>query len=191
MTLDPAIVAEYTIPFLAHQFVRVTRLGFRDTPLGMGYGDTRFCSPSSSFRLLYIGKDLPTAVAETIVRDRFEGAAPRQLMMSEVVDWGATSVSCSDSLQLLDIRKKGCLALGVTTDIKGAKGQVEARQFSEEMYATSEVDGILYLSRLTGEDCVAVYDRAVGKLRAGEVVDLVRLPDTVPALRGLNIELIR
>jgi hypothetical protein len=189
--LDPDIVADYTVPFEARQFVRVTRLDYRDTPLGMGYGDTRFCSPSSSFTLLYVGKDLETAIAETIVRDRFEGAAPRRLMTTEIVDWGATSVSCATPLQLLDIRKKGCLALGVSTDIKGAKGQAEARKFSEEMYATSEVEGILYLSRLTGEDCVAVYDRAVGKLRAGEVVDLVRLPDTVPALRSLNIELIR
>lgn len=191
MPLDPDIVATYTVQYLARQFVRVTRLDYRDTPLGMGYGNTRFCSSSSSFTLLYIGKGLETGIAETIVRDRFEGAAPRQLMMSEIVDWGATSVSCTEPLQLLDIRKKGCLALGVSTDIKGAKGQVQARQFSEEVYATTRIDGILYLSRLTGEDCAAVYDRAVGKLQASDVIDLVRLPDTVPALRALNVELIR
>lgn len=191
VNLDPSIVVEYTVPFLARLFVRVTRLQFRDTPLGMGHGDTRFSSPSASFKLLYLGKDLATAVAETIVRDRFEGAAPRELMMSEITDWGATSVSTSASLHLLDIRKKGCLALGVSTDIKGAKGQDEARRFSNAVYSTSSVDGILYSSRLTGEDCAAIYDRAVGKLQAGNVVDLMRLPDTVPALRSLNVDLIR
>jgi hypothetical protein len=188
---DPAIVAQYTVPFLPRAFIRVTRLRFRDTPLGMGPGDTRFSSPSAAFRLLYLGKDLATSIAETIVRDRFEGAAVRELMMSEITAWGATSVSSSAPLRLLDVRGKGCLALGVSTDIKGAKGQDEARRFSEAVYSTTSVDGILYLSRLTGEDCIAVYDRAAVNLHGSDVVDLARLADTVPALLSLNIALIR
>jgi hypothetical protein len=45
---------------------------------------------------------------------------------------------------------------------------------------------------LTGEDCVAVYDRAIpSKLRAGPVVDLLTIAALVPGLIGLNIELIK
>ena len=33
----------------------------------------------------------------------------------------------------------------------------------------ADVDGLLYASRLTGEDAYAIYDRSVGKLKAGEV----------------------
>ncbi|WID99969.1 RES domain-containing protein (plasmid) [Bosea vestrisii] len=39
----------------------------------MGFGQTRFSSPDRAFRLVYIARDLATAIAETIVRDRFEG----------------------------------------------------------------------------------------------------------------------
>ena len=48
-------------------------LGFRNTPLGMGFGKTRFASPVDSFTLVYIAQDLATSIAEAIVRDRFEG----------------------------------------------------------------------------------------------------------------------
>lgn len=36
------------------------------TPLGMGFGHSRFSSPNRLFKLLYIAQDLATAVAETV-----------------------------------------------------------------------------------------------------------------------------
>ncbi|MER9445746.1 RES family NAD+ phosphorylase [Mesorhizobium sp. M0340] len=39
----------------------------------MGFGQSRFASPDRSFMVLYVARDLATAIAETIVRDRFEG----------------------------------------------------------------------------------------------------------------------
>ncbi|WP_404943692.1 RES family NAD+ phosphorylase [Rhizobium ruizarguesonis] len=43
----------------------------------MGFGKTRFSSPRDKFRLLYLAQDPATAIAETIVRDRFQGKAER------------------------------------------------------------------------------------------------------------------
>jgi hypothetical protein len=45
----------------------------------MGFGKTRFASPIDAFKLMYLAKELPTSIAEAIVRDRFEGRVVREL----------------------------------------------------------------------------------------------------------------
>jgi RES domain len=127
----------------------------------MGFGKTRFASPTDVFKLLYIAEDLATSIAETIIRDRFEGSAVRELTVGELSGWGAAEVSAHIPLRLLDMRTAGCFLLGVSTDIMGAKAQDEARQFSQAVFEQTNLDGILYLSRLTRRTCVAIYDRAV------------------------------
>jgi hypothetical protein len=80
----------------------------------------------------------------------------------------------------------------VSTDIVGGKAQDEAREFSQTPYDTTDLDGILYRSRLRKrQDCVAVYDRAVWPaLLAGPVIEMESLAAPVPALRALKIKLI-
>jgi hypothetical protein len=161
-------------------------------PLGMGFGVTRFASPIDAFKLLYIAKTLATSVAEAIVRDRFEGRTARMLTRGEIADWGVCEVSAIAPLRVLDLRANGCFRLGISTDIVGGKAQEEAREFSQELYDTTDLDGILYWSRLLkNQDCVAVYDRAVPhKLHSARVVRLETLARLVPALRRLEITLI-
>ncbi|CAN7620364.1 RES family NAD+ phosphorylase [Pararhizobium sp. LjRoot238] len=86
------------------------------TPLGMGFGNTRFSSPDRKFRLVYIARDLPTAIAETIVRDRFEGAAKRVLDESEVEEWAVAEVTATALLLVLDLRTTGLLRLGADSE---------------------------------------------------------------------------
>lgn len=149
-------------------------------------------SPSKAFKLLYIAEDLATSIAETIVRDRFEGTTARELMMSDVADWGACEIDAKRYLRVLDLRRDGCFALGISTDIVGAKAHDEARRFSQELYDTTDLDGILYHSRLRSRNCVAAYDRAVDvALTAAPVFQLERSPELVPALKKLKVRLIR
>jgi hypothetical protein len=65
------------------------------TPLGMGFGHSRFSGPNRIFRLLYVAYDLATAIAETIVRDRFKGIQDRVLDYSEIGDWAVTEVTAA------------------------------------------------------------------------------------------------
>ena len=59
------------------------------------------------------------------------------------------------------------------------------------LYDGFDVDGILYLSRLTGAECVAVYDWTLAsKLRSTRVADLTALADLPPALQSLNVRLV-
>lgn len=191
MAFDIAVLTSLTRRVLPAALLRCTSLVHRATPLGMGYGNTRFSSPTDSFKLLYTAEDLATALAETVIRDRFEGTTTRKIMPSDVVTWGACEVDAVQYLRVLDLRRDGCFRLGISTDIVGAKAHNEARAFSQHLYDATDLDGIIYHSRLRRKNCVAVYDRAVpAKLRASEVVDLVALADLVPALRKLQVELI-
>jgi RES domain len=124
MAFDPAILASLTRRFVPTAYLRCTPLSHRATPLGMGYGKTRFASPNDSFRLLYIAEDLATGVAETIVRDRFEGAAIRELDITDVRPWGVCEVDALAPLRVLDLRGDGCFKLGVSTDIVGARRRI-------------------------------------------------------------------
>jgi hypothetical protein len=192
MLIDKDELARRTRGFQPRNYVRCTPYAFRATPLGMGFGDTRFASSTKSFKLLYIGVNLATSIAEAIVRDRFEAGTPREIIASELDDWGACEVSANVQLKLLDMRGgDACFKLGISTDILGAKGQDEARAFSQELHATTDLNGILYPSRLIQKSCVAVYERAVPKLDPGPVVRLETLARLVPSLRALGIDLIR
>ncbi len=184
MTFDPAVIQRLTLPFRPKRWLRVT-------PLGLGYGKTRFASPDDKFKVLYISPAIDTGVAETLIRDRFVGKARRFITQAEVETWGVTEVEATSGLSLLDIRTTGLLQLGVATDAARAKSHKAGRAFSARVFEQAPgVDGLLYSSRLTGGSCVVVYERAVAKLEGGPVVELSRLPQLAPALTELNVELI-
>jgi hypothetical protein len=192
MALDKAILASLTRRFEPTNYLRRTPWAHRATPLGMGFGKTRFSSPTDRFKPLYIAADLPTGLAETIVRDRFEGVSPRELDIHDILPWGVCEIDATAPLRILDLSRDGCFKLGISTDITGAKAQGESRSFSQELYDTTDLDGILYHSRLRKRNCVAVYDRAVVMLlEARPVVPIETLGRLVPALRALKIKLNR
>lgn len=191
MRLDPADVARLTVVRRPRGWLRVTPLAFAATPLGLGHGETRFASPSRAFRVLYLGRSLVTGVAETVIRDRFVGRARRRVTEEEILAWGVTAVVAREPLALLDLRTTGPVRLGIATDTVRAKSHRAGRAFSEALYREAlTIDGILYPSRLTNAACIAVYDRAVVKLEATEVLPLFTQPALIPALASLNVTVI-
>jgi hypothetical protein len=188
MRIDARAVERLRVHFRPRAYLRLTPLRFAATPLGMGFGETRFASPSQTFRLLYIARTLVTAIAETVVRDRFVGRAARRVTEEEIEGWGVVAVTATEPLSLLDLRTTGAVMLGIPTNAVRGKAHGTGRRFSEALYrGFPKLDGILYPSRLTNDPCVAVYDRAVAKLEAGEVRPVIRQPRLVPALAALNV----
>ena len=111
MTYDPAILTRLTIRYEPVAFLRAMRLAYRATPLGMGYGKTRFASPTDAFQVLYIGRDIQTAVAETLGRDRFAGRKRRLIPLSEAETGGITEVSAKTG-EKIEVRRFARYALG-------------------------------------------------------------------------------
>jgi hypothetical protein len=121
--LDPKVVADLAIPFWPKAYLRVMPKPHAVTPLGMGFGQTRFAAPDNSFQLVYLARNLATGIAETVVRDRFEGKAKRVLDITEIEDWAVSEVTALEPLTVIDLRTTGLLKLGVTTDAARAKQQ--------------------------------------------------------------------
>ena len=167
----------------------------RATPAGAGFGSSRFSSPSGAFRVLYAADDFPTAFAEAVVRDRFEGKARRFLYRPHLEQLCVTSIDSIRALALLDLRGATTYEVGIDTDAKGARAHTAGQALSEAVHAEmTDIDGIVFNSRLTTGACVAIYDRAfpalsgttpIALLRATLLpVELARLDITVRRKRG-------
>jgi len=189
--LDPNVLADLAVAITPKAYVRVTPMAHAATPLGAGFGVTRFASPTKAFKVIYIAQDLTTGIAETLVRDRFQGRARRKLLDVEAALWGLTEVNAGAPLMLIDLRTTGLVRLGVSTEAARGKAQSQGRKLSQAIYDQTDAQGLIYLSRLTGRTCICVYDRALpGVLVATPVVELTMLAGFVDALRELNVTLI-
>ncbi|MGO6715201.1 RES family NAD+ phosphorylase [Rhizobium ruizarguesonis] len=156
-----------------------------------GLRKTRFSSPRDKFRLLYLAQDPATAIAETIVRDRFQGKAERLILREEFDRYSIAVIRNPSPLFLLDLRYEGANLLGVSTDAVRARAQTSGRRLSQEIYDRTDFDGILYMSRITNKQCVAVYDRATASIEAdGPAWDLIRLSALGPILDALHLTVI-
>jgi hypothetical protein len=189
--LDASVLADLAVEITPKAYVRVTPMAHAATPLGAGFGVTRFASPTKTFKVIYLGQDLTTGVAETLVRDRFQGKVRRRLLDVEVALWGATEVNASAALMLIDLRTTGLVRLGVSTEAARGKAQGQGRKLSQAIYDRTDAQGLIYVSRLTGRTCICVYDRALpGSLLATPIVGLTLLAGFVDTLRELNVALI-
>ena len=142
------------------------------SPLGTTPADSRFATRTGSYTVLYAAGEFTTAFIETIVRDRFAHRRTRRVALREITEraWVRVSVEPGARLTLLDLRADGCTRIGAPTDVVQARNHAAGRAFGETIHAEhADIDGMVYASRLTGQDVYAVYDRSVGKLTAGDV----------------------
>ncbi len=191
MMVGGALLASQTKIFEFSSYVRIIPSVHQAMPLGCAAGVSRFGGTKKNFAVLYAARNLATALAETVVRDRYEGLDDRRLFATELADRSVVQLDTIKPLRLVDLRKGGCLKLGVSTDIAGAKCFDEAQQFADLVYEDETIDGILYASRLTSENCVVVFDRAItSHLAESCIAPLTQLGQVGSALNKLNVKLV-
>jgi len=140
-----------------------------NNPLGCGAAGSRFSDPRvpPRFRVWYGASEFRDAFLETIVRDTgsdIEDAIP--IPGSEIFGARWSDVAAGQDLRLVDLADDGCTRMRIDTDVAGARSHVLGRQLSVVLHEHgSAPDGIRYRSRLTGNLNIAVYDRALPKLR--------------------------
>jgi hypothetical protein len=183
----PAQLRERVIVASLADWARILPTAHRATPAGAGFGSSRYSSLSNAFRVLYAADSFPTAFAEAVVRDRFEGKAKRYLYRPHLEQVCVTAISSSRDLTLLDLRGAGAYELGIDTDASRARDHASGRAFSEAVHVQMpEIDAILFDSRLTAGQCVAVYDRAFPALSATPPIGLMQsalLPAEITRLK--------
>lgn len=174
---------------------RILPTQHRATPTDAGFGSSRYSSPTDSFRVLYAANNFPTAFAEAVVRDRFEGKSRRYLYRPHLEQVCLTAISSSRDLTLLDLRGAAAYELGVDTDASRARDHAVGQTFSQAVHdQMADIDAILFDSRLTTGACVAIYDRAfsalsgtvpIGLLQAALLpAEIIRLGITLRRQRG-------
>lgn len=175
MKLVASKLRERVIAAELSEWPRILPTKHRATPAGAGFGSSRYSSPSDAFRVLYAAADFPTAFAEAVVRDRFEGKSRRYLYRPHLEQVCLTAISSSRELTLLDLRGAGAYQLGVDTDASRARDHTVGQAFSQAVHdQLTDVDAILFESRLTTGACVAIYDRAFSALSATVPIGLMQ-----------------
>jgi len=139
----------------------------RADPLGTSPADSRFRTRNGGYTVLYAAPQSATAFVETVVRDRFARRQGCEVAVKEITArvWAHVAMQPATALTLVDLRGDGCTRLGAPTDTVNARNHSAGRAFAQDIHASqADVDGIVYASRLTGEDVYAVFGRSTGKL---------------------------
>ncbi len=169
---------------------RVIHHDRRPTPLGAAPAPSRFSDPRERYAVLYASDAVRCAFWETLGRNRFARRQRRELPRSEVEARLVVSIGSTGPLGLIDLRGDGPVRIGAPSAVAHDGNHAAGRALSAAVHAeVPEADGFVFASRFTGDSCVAVFDRAFGKLRALGVDDLIRHVEFLDALDDYDIVL--
>jgi hypothetical protein len=176
-------------------WLRLYRRTFPD-PLGFGKAPSRFSPPPEAterYGVVYLGSSLNVTVAETLVRDRGDGRLGNlPIELAEFDDLACAEIQVVTPLQLADLRGDGPLRMGIPSDVAHAADWRLAQAWSAALHAHDlQPDGLIYLSRFTGEPNLAVFERALPKLAATHVGPLMdRRGELAGAIRRFRLQVI-
>jgi hypothetical protein len=165
-------------------------------PLGFGFASSRFSDPRGKmpkrFGVYYVGQTFEVAFLETIVRDLRNGnPGPLVFSAHDLDAYVHVHITVQIRLDLVDLRGGNAVALGVPTDAVGASPNRLGQRASLAVYQRADrLDGILYPSRLNGDENLAIYDRAMPKISAGPRRKLGRCPELAPIVTAYRVALI-
>ena len=166
-------------------------------PLGFGKAPSRFSDPSRRiasrrFGVLYLGETLKVCFLEAILRDSRNGVVgDYPLDEHELHVRRYAEIEVNVPLSLIDLRGEGAIRKGIPSDVAGASHQGLARSWSLAFHRRpSAPDGIVFPSRLNGQTNLAIYDRAVPKLRVVGASALIAAAGLATVLDELKVALV-
>jgi RES domain len=165
-------------------------------PLGFGFAPSRFSDPRKNparrFGVFYVGQSFEVAFLETIVRDRRNGNPGVLVLSADDLDaFVHVPVTVTAALNVVDLRGGNAVVLGVPTNtVRASSHRLGQRASLAVHHRQDQPDGIWYPSRLNGDDNLAVYDRAIGKLAAGPRRKLMQCPELAAVLDAYRAALV-
>lgn len=177
------------------RFGRIFFTRFKD-PLGFGKSLTRFSDPrrrvpANRFGVLYLGSSLKVCFVESVMRDQGDGRIDDLLLDDrDLAIRSYATIEVTAALSLVDLRGDGPLRMGIPSDVARSSKQSLARRWSLAIHEhPAQPDGIIYPSRLNSETNLAIYDRAILKLRAVARGELLKEVGLAAVLRDLKVGL--
>ena len=163
-------------------------------PLGFGKAESRFSDPrrrveANRFGVLYLGSSLKVCFLEAVLRDARDGeAGTLPIAMTTISERATAAIAPTRDLHLLDLTGDGPVRMGIPSDVARGARQSLARRWSVAFHEhPAQIDGILYPSRLNGEQNIAVYDRAIPALACNGTVPLIRAKGLVAILNDFKV----
>jgi RES domain-containing protein len=179
-----ARVREVLRPLSFATAYRIVLKRYLSEPLTVRPSKSRFCD-GRTYAVLYAAGDFATAFAEVVVRDRLVQRDRRLVPFGDIATrgWVKFTLAGDNPLKMADLHESGCLILGAPTDTAHARNQAAGRALGRALYDQhADIDGIWYQSRLTGGDCLAIFDRALEHLtptNTGELESHSELPEVL------------
>jgi hypothetical protein len=172
----------------AHRVFAVSRM-----PLSIQPSPSRFCDGASGYAVLYAALTFETCIGESLMRDRFVRRPRRELPLAAVLTRAHAQIATQPDaeLLLLDLRDTGCMDIGAPTDAARARHFAAGQSLGRAIHTEQpDVDGVIYASRLTGDDCFAVFDRALDQLIVIDACELKDHPQLPELLEQGGIQLV-
>ncbi|MCC7040332.1 MAG: RES family NAD+ phosphorylase [Burkholderiales bacterium] len=162
----------------------VSRIVNRGSPLHYGRSRTnRYDDPARRYGVLYLGRDLPTALMESVFhKHRWLEDATRSIALKDVQGWMVRAVGVMANVLLADLTAPGVMAsyFGLNLEQMVRRDYMHTQQVSARVHAMLGdggqplFDGVLYPSRNNyPAKSIALFERAGAKVRVVEDIDLV------------------
>ena len=140
--------------------------------------------------MVYASEAVRCAFWGTLGRNRFARRRQREFPRREADARLVVSIRSTGPLALIDLRGDGPIRIGAPSAVAHDGNHAAGRALSAAVHATvPEAEGFLFVSRFTGHACVAVFERAFGKLTALDIAELAVHADFLDALDGYGISL--
>jgi hypothetical protein len=161
----------------------VSRVAYRNAPMYYGRdGTNRYDAPKRDYGVLYLGRDLPTALMESVFhKHRWLTDAKRSIALKEIQSRLVRAVGVLDDLCLADLTAEGVMAgfFGLNLEQLASRDYTHTQQVSAQVHAMREddvplFDGVLYPSRNNYPAAsIALFERAQKKVKVFADIDLV------------------
>ncbi|MEX5685366.1 RES family NAD+ phosphorylase [Pseudomonas silesiensis] len=173
-----------TFPIVAGEMLQhVSRIVYRSKPLYYGCdGTNRYDAPDLDYGVLYLGRNLPTALMESVFhKHEWDKDTNRSIAMAEVQSRLVRAVGVLEDLRLADLTAEGVMAgyFGLNLGQLASRDYLHTQQVSAQVYAmqgkdgVSLFDGVLYPSRNNYPSAsIALFERAKEKVKVFADIDL-------------------
>ncbi len=161
----------------------VSRVAYRNAPMYYGRdGTNRYDAPKRDYGVLYLGRDLPTALMESVFhKHRWLTDAKRSIALKEIQSRLVRAVGVLDDLCLADLTAEGVMAgfFGLNLEQLASRDYTHTQQVSAQVHAMREddvplFDGVLYPScNNYPAASIALFERAQKKVKVFADIDLV------------------
>lgn len=157
---------------ILHRIHRLTHSPIFFGPSG-AKPEQRYDDPDGAYKVLYLARALETSFGETLVRN----PAVSDVLSTDVLIRARSELVLARTLRLYPLNDAGLSAHGLKLPDVLGDNYARTWTLSAYVHAQTDADGILYISRINGGECVVLFDRASDAIAPTGVTSVPLTPE--------------